>query len=302
MFAQLHECFGARVTANRLLRLAVLARVTWHPTESVREWTEAQYRWTAARLRRLAECPDQAQELLREAAAELSPDLAAHPPVALPTESADTRDQALTFLERIGEAGQAGRFAAGDCANVLLLLHPEARPAEVLGEFLRAPEMEKLKGFLCPKLPWAKSLSDEDRLRYEDTALNTLAELARVAARVPQDLRDLHPDLSFEWFRTAATAQELHDGRFGTPTASTIGERLAAASDERHRFRTLTLFRRWCRTGVIEAAPKAEAPDVTDTALAAFRGAFHAADSVASAWEQTFGPSGAYRICTRGRS
>ncbi len=301
-FATLTEVFGAAIVANRPLCRAVVRLLTGYSVETMRDFTADQYRETARNALRLLECPDQAQEIVREAAATLSPNAQqladAGALVDLSTQNIDTRDHAVSFLERIGEAGLAGRWAAGDCANVLLLLHPDARPADVLGEFLRAPEMEKLKGFLCPKLPWSTSLSDEERLRYEETALNTLAELARVAARVPQRLRDLHPQLSFEWFRVSATAQEFRDGRFYTPTESEIARRLDVASDEKHRFRSLSAFRLWCRTGAVESAPKADAPDVTADALAAFRSAFHAADSVAAAWSAVFS-TGEYAVSRR---
>lgn len=286
--------------ASRPLRLHTLRRYFRLPElASTNDLTSEQCRDGARWLRDLREQPERKAAVLRKVAAELAPDAAlvdtatARLPVA---ESNDTQDRALSYLERIGEAGHAGRFSAGDCANLLLSLHPEAKPIDVLTEFLSAPEMEKLRAFLCPKIPWTRNLTDEDRLRYEDTAVNTLAELARVAARIPQRLRDLHPDLAFEWFRTAATAQMFVDGRFKTPTEAEIERRLAAASDEAATFRSLRSFRQWCRTGTVEPKSAAEKPDRVDEALAAFRSAFYSCDSIVDAWAATFGPGARFAI------
>jgi hypothetical protein len=305
------EKFGSAAQQNRPLRLHTLTRIRWallpdcdkKPIESTNDLSTDECKIIGRFIR---ETPVQrAERMLRRAAAELAP---AADCLDAPTANAahclaaetDTVERVLSFWERIGEVGHDGRFGAGDSANLLIAEHPEARPRDVLTEHLRSPEAERFKAFLCPQLPWADDLPAEVRLKMEATVLETLLKIARVAARIPDELRDRYPTLGWAWFQAAATMRQPRDGRMTTPTLADIERRLNAAADNQGLFRRIEDLRQWINNGeVVTERQPTEKPDLADSALAAFRSAFYDCDSIVAAWERTFSAGGAFTIKAR---
>lgn len=300
-FARFTEAFGSQVTQIRPLRLMVLTIITDNMQESTRDWSERQYRWVAARLRPLAECPDAAAEIIREAAAILSPDLAqagAMIDACRESRSALTdTDTALALLDRLSEVGHDARFSVGDAGLVLLAAAPTARPRDVLTEHLRGRERDQLRAFLCPAHPPLDSLPMEDALRLEASAVEVWLTCCRVSQRIPAEVRDRWPGVGYGFYRAAATIRQPRDGRLICPTLADICRRLDAVADNEGAFRSPQDLRRWINAGeVIAPREMAEKPDPTGAALVAFRSAFHEADSVAAAWARVFGSGGEYRV------
>ena len=286
--------------ASRPLRLHTLRRYFRLPElASTNDLSPEQCRDGARWLRDLREQPERRAAVLRKVAAELAPDAACleAPASRYVTDAADNKDRALATLEDIGEADHFNRWRAGDAGNILLADSPEGKPRDVLAEYLKRPELQKIKTFLCPKLARADKLPAEVLLKLETSTVETWWRVCRVAGRVPQDLRDRYEILSWTWFQTAATSLQPRDGRKVQPTLADIERRLEVAADNEYHFRSPQDLTRWINAGeVMTDRPAAEKPDRVDEALAAFRASFYERDSIVDAWAATFGAGARFMI------
>jgi hypothetical protein len=295
LHAQFGETFGSHL--SRPLRLHVLSRIRRAPLASTNDLTAEECRNLARFLRDARNEPGRVDAMLRRAAAELAPDKGE---VAKATESLDrcersraelsNVDTALELLARIGELGLDGRFACGDAALILCAMAPESPRREVLTEHLRGRGMDQLRAFLCPAFPPLDGLSPDEALRFEKSAVWTWLDVARVAERVPQEVRDTFPGLGFAWFHAAATTLEARDGKKCPPSTQEICRRLAAVADAESAFRRPADLRAWIRSGsdVLPDPTPIEKPDLVSEAYEFFKARFHELDNTREAFVQTF--------------
>lgn len=200
-----------------------------------------QYDWITTKVRELTD--DRRAALVEAACIETAPVIeteALTEACRQDLSPAESRDEVEALLDRIGEAGAEILWSLGDAANALLAAAPPGSlKRDVLAEYLRSHE--DLKPLLSSAAP---SVSEID-----PSAVNRWMYYARVANRVPLELRVEFAHIPYGYFACAATTLETRGGVRVPPTLATLEARLVAVSDNEHVFKKPSDLRRWIASG-----------------------------------------------------